>query len=226
MALDPRIEAIRVAYDLDKTDFWELPQKKGTWVAKHSALEVAAAKAGIRFDLPTILEAHGGEGVAAVCVQGQMGDRFAWSIGEASPKNNKNAYPWAMAEKRAVDRVVLKLLGIHGLLYSEEEADDFKARPSEPAPTAAPANANPPPKPMLQAEKRALWGELRDELNACESVELLDILAGSAKFRAEAEKLKDGDREFLREHYVTLRADWVARAEHADRLRQAGALQG
>ncbi len=30
------------------------------------------------------------------------------------------------AEKRAKDRVILKLLNIHGVLYSEEEADDFK----------------------------------------------------------------------------------------------------
>ena len=31
-----------------------------------------------------------------------------------------------MAEKRAKDRVILKLAGIHGDAYSEEEADDFK----------------------------------------------------------------------------------------------------
>jgi hypothetical protein len=32
----------------------------------------------------------------------------------------------AMAEKRAKDRVTLKLLHAHGALYSEDEADDFK----------------------------------------------------------------------------------------------------
>jgi hypothetical protein len=31
-----------------------------------------------------------------------------------------------MAEKRAKDRVILKLVGLHGLLSSEEEADAFK----------------------------------------------------------------------------------------------------
>jgi hypothetical protein len=31
-----------------------------------------------------------------------------------------------MAEKRAKDRVILKLLNAHGHLYSEEEADEFK----------------------------------------------------------------------------------------------------
>src|SRR5690349_15590671 len=114
--LDPRIEIIREKYGLDKADFWELPQKKGTWLVKHAALEIVAAKAGILFDMPQILEANGGEGVAAVCVRGELptDGRFEWSIGEASPKNSKNSYPWAMAEKRAKDRVILKLIGVHG----------------------------------------------------------------------------------------------------------------
>lgn len=137
MPLDQRIEVIREKYGLDKADFWQLPQNK-TWLVKHSALEVVAAKASIRFDMPQILEAQSAEGVAAVCVQGQMGDQFEWSIGEASPKNCKNAYPWAMAEKRAKDRVILKLVGIHGLVYSEEEVEtgavgDF----TQPEPKAA-----------------------------------------------------------------------------------------
>lgn len=124
--LDPRIEAIRAKFDLAASDFWELPQKKGTWVAKHAALEIVAVKANIVWSMPQILEAHGADGVAAMVVAGTMGDRTEWATGEASPKNNKNAYPWAMAEKRAKDRVVLKLSGIAGLVYSEDEADDFK----------------------------------------------------------------------------------------------------
>jgi hypothetical protein len=127
--LDPRIEAIRAQYGLERSDFWELPQKKGTWIAKHSALEVAAVKGGIVWSPPQVLEADGAGKCAAVCVSGSLGERVEWSIGEASPANNKNAYPFAMAEKRGKDRVVLKLLGIHGLAYSEDEADDFKALP-------------------------------------------------------------------------------------------------
>jgi hypothetical protein len=62
-----------------------------------------------------------------------MGDRAEWSFGEASPDNLKGgakSFPYAMAEKRGKDRVILKLAGIHGLVYSEEEADDFKKGPS------------------------------------------------------------------------------------------------
>ena len=45
------------------------------------------------------------------------------TYGEASPKNSKVAYPYAMAEKRAVDRAILKLVGLHGFVYSEDEFD-------------------------------------------------------------------------------------------------------
>lgn len=134
--LDPRIEAVRDQYGLSESDFWELPQKKGTWIAKHSALEVAAVKADIRFDNPIVIEASTNDGIAVLSVRGQMYERVSdkenrppreeWATGEASPKNNKNAYPWAMAEKRAKDRVILKLIGMHGLAYSEDEADDFQ----------------------------------------------------------------------------------------------------
>ena len=41
-----------------------------------------------------------------------------------SGKQAGNVY--AMAEKRAKDRVILKLLELHGLVYSEEEADEFR----------------------------------------------------------------------------------------------------
>lgn len=126
MALDPRIEKVRVEYGLARDDFWELPQKKGTWVAKHAALEAAAAKAGIQFDMPQIIEANSETKTVSICVRGALATRSEWSFGEAAPANNKNSYPYAMAEKRGKDRVILKLIGLHGLAYSEDEADDFK----------------------------------------------------------------------------------------------------
>lgn len=100
------------------------------WIALHKFLEKVANKAGINFNLPTVLNCETGE--IAVCVEGIDKDgNKAWSIGEASPKNCKNDYRWAMAEKRAKDRVILKLLGIAGDMYSEEEADEFKEKKPE-----------------------------------------------------------------------------------------------
>ena len=124
-------------YDIDpKSALWDC---HGTWVMYHKSVERIAAKAKITFDPPQIIEADTSGKTAVVCVVGHMGDRAEWSFGEAAPANNKNAYPWAMAEKRAKDRVALKLVGLAGFVYSEEEADDFKeTRPrNEPEPRGA-----------------------------------------------------------------------------------------
>jgi hypothetical protein len=107
---------------------------QGTAVIYHKALERIAAQAQIQFEPPSIVRAERDE--AVILVTGRMGERTEWSIGEALIGVNyrvtgkQAAYVYAMAEKRAKDRVILKLIELHGLVYSEEEADEFKqARP-------------------------------------------------------------------------------------------------
>jgi len=112
---------------------------QGQAVIYHKALERIAAQAKITFDPPTVLRAERDEAVLLVTGRiraseaGQMSERAEWSIGEALVNVNyrvsgrQAAYVYAMAEKRAKDRVILKLIGLHGLLYSEEEADEFKS---------------------------------------------------------------------------------------------------
>ncbi len=103
----------------------------GTFVLLHKALERVAAHKNITFDPPTVIESDIASKSVVIVVTGHLGDKSEWSFGEAATYNNKNAYPFAMAEKRAKDRVILKLVGLHGHVYSEEEADDFKtARPA------------------------------------------------------------------------------------------------
>lgn len=177
MALDPRIETIRAQYGLSGDDFWELPQKKGTWLVKHSALEIVAAKAGIRFDMPQVLEAKGAEGSAAVCVRGELGDRWEWSIGEANPKNSKNSYPWAMAEKRAKDRVILKLSGIHGLVYSEEEMSGDERAPVQ---VAMPQISSYRAKQLLKTD--VLLSEIDGAKTAKRCDELTELFRGELAF--------------------------------------------
>lgn len=111
----------------------ERNNKAVAWIALHKFLEKVAQRIGIVFDEPKVMNCTDGE--VAIYVKGStlpksMGEPInqAWSIGEASPKNCKNDYRWAMAEKRAKDRVILKLLGIAGDMYSEEEADEFKEK--------------------------------------------------------------------------------------------------
>jgi len=56
-----------------------------------------------------------------------MGDKIIETYGEATPKNNKNSYTVAMAEKRAMSRIVLKLSGFYeNGFFGEDESDDFK----------------------------------------------------------------------------------------------------
>jgi len=98
----------------------------GTWVLKHWACERIAAEQNIKYDAPVIIESNASEHTAVILVTGHLGDKTEWSIGEATVYNCKNAYPYAMAEKRAKDRVILKLVDLHGEVYSEEEAQDLK----------------------------------------------------------------------------------------------------
>ncbi|RVG88711.1 hypothetical protein [Sinorhizobium meliloti] len=187
MALDPRIESVREKYGLAKEDFWQIPQNK-QWVCKHAALEVVATKANVEWQSPQIIQADTNGGIAVLVATGKMGTRIEWATGEASPKNNKNSYPWAMAEKRAKDRVVLKLVGIHGLVYSEDEADDFKAPPEPRAELPAPANDK--PKSSASLKRGGTFESVREQL----AQDMLDVStfaqfeAVKEHYRAEAKK--------------------------------------
>ena len=59
----------------------------------------------------------------------KCGDKVIQTYGESSPTNTNNAYPVAMAEKRAMSRAVLKLIGFYELgHFGEDEAEDFKRK--------------------------------------------------------------------------------------------------
>lgn len=110
------------AVNLDrKTACWEV--RAGAWAVKHFACERIAARLGIKFDPPTPL--HVSPDFVALSVMGHLGDASEWSVGEASASTSHNKYYCAMAEKRAKDRVILKLIGVHGQVYAEDEADSF-----------------------------------------------------------------------------------------------------
>lgn len=179
MSLEPRIEAVRARYGLEHSDFWQIPQNK-QWVCKHAALEVVATKAGIEWMPPQIIEAATADGIAVLAVSGKMGDRTEWATGEASPKNNKNSYPWAMAEKRAKDRVVLKLAGIHGLVYSEDEM------PPGVLDEDRPLNL-PKPKSSAELKRNGSWEEFRRELEECDTLVKLDKFRAAWREKAIAE---------------------------------------
>lgn len=198
--MDERLKAIKDEYGLDASDMWQLPQNK-QWLIKHAALEVVAAKAGIVFDMPEIIERDSQAGVAVICVTGKWKDRVEWSFGEASPKNSKTGYPWAICEKRAKDRVILKLIGIHGLVYSEDEMPDTDERPPRQV------DAEEAPAKTLVKDQRVIWSDLRDEIDKCSTVDELAALWVSKPFQSDMKRLKESWQTLLVEHKDSHKAD-------------------
>jgi hypothetical protein len=162
--VDPKVAEILSRYgESVEGNVWFVQQVA---VIYHKALERIAAKAGIRWGEPQFLIAQ--PDCAVIYVTGRIGKdgesdlRQEWSLGEAHLNVNyrvtgrQQAYPFAMAEKRGKDRVILKLIGLHGLVYSEDEADEFReGRPS--ARERAPLKERPPdsPDPSLGQEDDA-----------------------------------------------------------------------
>lgn len=120
---------------LSRDDVWKV---QGTPVIKHSALERLSAALKLTWDLPTVVRSERDECV--VLARATRTDGVSeWSFGEAlivgstgvggnyKVSGKQASYVYAMGEKRAKDRVIIKLAGLYGA-YSEEEADDFKDR--------------------------------------------------------------------------------------------------
>jgi len=166
MPLDTAVDKVLKDNGLGNDAVWQHNQS-GSWIMKHWACEHAAIKAGIVFDAPTIIDASAAGKHAVICVTGHLGEKSEWSFGEAAPYNTKQLYPFAMAEKRAKDRVILKLLGVHGKVYSEEEADDFK----EPEKLQGEARG-----PLGLTELKDKLKRFADDLPACTEPEMLSAL--------------------------------------------------
>jgi hypothetical protein len=213
-------------FGVESDEVWEVHGT--TWCVKHKALERVAAEVGIMWDKPELKVCDMAAGFVVVLISGKLGERVEWSFGEASPKNNKNAYGVAMAEKRAKDRVILKLLAVHGDLYSEEEADDFKqqsrqnphvTRPGDILPSAEyDENGEvidniPHPHPdaikkLRVVDQRPIFAAMQKEIQATGSISELQAWAAANKDRLGS--LKPDWQDFLRGVF----------AEHRDAIRQ------
>ena len=130
--LNKELKDILDKYGIEYTDKSKLWDCHGTLVLYHKAYEIIAAQENIRFDPPTIIEGNAKDKTVSIVVTGHMGERSEWSFGEASQGNCTNKYPYAMAEKRAKDRVIAKLVGLAAHVYSEDEAEEFKETKAAP----------------------------------------------------------------------------------------------
>ena len=198
---------------------------QGTAVIYHRALERIAAAAKVAFEPPQVLRAERDE--AVILVTGRLplpeGERREWSIGEALIGTNyrvsgkQAAYVYAMAEKRAKDRVILKLIELHGLVYSEEEADEFKeaaprapaqARPGRRAATAAVLDEGDDvaPEAALEAapetgaDARAIVAEVRRRIDRAKSINAVTDVMLHADTQRSLGELPQGLRDELRDY--------------------------
>lgn len=215
------IRELVAKYDLKPDDLWQV---QSTWVIKHKAVERIGAQLGVNWSPPQIIEGSTADRTVVVLVSGTVGDRSEWSFGECSPENyrvsgRQQAYPWAMAEKRGKDRVVLKFLAIYGDVYSEDESEDFKAQtpnlsvapldeyeaPGEPDPFPG----DPGPRKSahsLRKDQPERWSEIVTALRSCVNVE--DMRDYAEAVRDETSKWPDGWLKELRAVY----------RDHADSL--------
>jgi hypothetical protein len=192
---------------LGQKDVWQVQGKN---VIKHAALEWLAGVFDVQWSPAQVLRAERDE--AVILVTGSVPGVTAWSIGEALVGVNyrvtgkQAAYVYAMAEKRAKDRVILKLAQLHGA-YSEDEADEFKeARPSEEVPeTKVPAKRTdtPSPPPSQRTIANALMMSLKSARNEYDlgrwlqdNQDVIDALPDA---------LKEEVRNAYREKLATLR---------------------
>ena len=124
-----KINAMKTKYELDEKDFWVLPQNKNVRILYHDACERIANIEGVRHEKPEWLS-KGENGVWVVQASGFLKDdpdNVVWTTGEATKENVTNKkYIVSMAEKRAKDRLILKLVQASEFgIKSEDEAEAF-----------------------------------------------------------------------------------------------------
>jgi len=111
-----------------KVDLWKC---HNNWILTHDAITKIAhmeniklsrvdsiyqSETSCRFLITMVKEDKDGNVIASIT-----------SVGEADNRNSKNNYYGSMAEKRGIDRCVLKLINAYEWgVFSEVEADDFK----------------------------------------------------------------------------------------------------
>ena len=218
---DKQIADILAKYDEPFAgNIWRV---QGNAVIYHKCLERIAAQAKIVYDPPTVLRAERDE--AVILVTGHMGERTEWSIGEALVNVNyrvsgkQSAYVYAMAEKRAKDRVILKLIELHGLVYSEEEADELKAPDPDGASVevAETQDGSDESKPAEPALERRMAAELKRKLGGAKSVDAVtDLMTHAETQRVLAElppELRDQIRDHAKSRMVAL--GWIPKRDKA-----------
>ena len=119
------IKDLAKKYNLDpKDDFWKHKQS-GKWIITHDACEKIASMEDIILAKWETLNSE--RDFCRFLITMARGEKLISSIGEESKDNCQSKYYGSMAEKRGVDRCILKLINAYKYgIYSDSEADAFK----------------------------------------------------------------------------------------------------
>lgn len=93
-------------------------------IITRTGIEKIQAKHGVDVRFEIVSDNPGFVVVKALATVERDGQSYAIeTFGEASPQNNRTKFPFAMAEKRALARAVLKIVGLysHAGVISEDE---------------------------------------------------------------------------------------------------------
>ena len=122
-----QIKDLAEKYELSKepdVDFWK-HQQSGQWILTHNAVEKIAIMEKIEIKDIKILNSEEDLVRMLITMRNDKAKEVT-TIGEADRKNCRSQYLGCVAEKRGIDRCVLKLISAYQYgISSEVEADDF-----------------------------------------------------------------------------------------------------
>lgn len=113
-------------------------------------------------------------------------DQGIYEVGEVNAENCKNAYPYAMALKRCIDRVILKSSRLaYSGIYSDSEAEEFKKDPEETD------NKNTAPAINVRAELLEFCKDYQVDIKAIAAEFKLNNESSDDDFKLALERCKD-----------------------------------
>ena len=114
-------------------DTYNLPYGKGLTIITRTGIEKIQYNNNIQVRFEVVAMQPDFVVIKAIATKG---DVVVESFGESTPKNTKQNPPYhsAMAEKRGLSRVILKITGFYKYsVMGEDESDDFKRKVKEAA---------------------------------------------------------------------------------------------
>ena len=133
-----RLKTLQKQNGLTKDHFFKSPQ--GFSIITREGIEVIQTNRDIRVSFEVITMSEDLKHIVLKAI-GEMpregGGMVKYeTFGESAPYNTRQKYPVAMAEKRALSRIVLKLSGFYEMgVFGQDESEDF-VKAAEVKPTA------------------------------------------------------------------------------------------